>query len=133
MDEENASPKARKGFSSKDMAVIQKTDEEQKELYDFISKHSHFSKEEKYALRIDSVSSFEKQWNLTVDSRGKFEACHDHGVGLAARRAQQFVESAYDVLQHVDPIVQLVKDFGAPYGGMAIGTISFLFTTELLD
>jgi hypothetical protein len=113
-------------------AVIRKADEEQKQLYDFISKHSYFSEGEKNALKIDSVSTFEKQWNLTIDSKGKFEASHDHGVGLAARRAQQFVESAYDVLQHMDPIVQLIKVFGAPYGSMAIGTISFLFTVRTL-
>ncbi|KAL7902142.1 hypothetical protein HDV63DRAFT_360870 [Trichoderma sp. SZMC 28014] len=128
MGQENVSSKAKREFSSKDMAVVKKADEEQKQLHDFISNHSHFSEEEKCVLKVESVSAFEEQWNLTVDSRDKFEASHDHGAGLATRRAQQFVESAYDVLQHVDPIVQLVKDFGAPYGGMAIGTISFLFT-----
>jgi hypothetical protein len=108
-------------------------EEEQKQLHDFISNHSHFSEEEKYALQIDCVSTFEKQWKLVVDSRDNFEANHEHGVGLAARRAQQFVESAYDVLQHMDPIVQLIKDFGAPYGSMAIGTISVLFTVRILQ
>ncbi|KAL6823381.1 hypothetical protein V8C40DRAFT_247949, partial [Trichoderma camerunense] len=128
MDQENIPSKAKRGFSNRDMAVIQKTDEEQKQLYAFINKHSQFSEEEKYALQIDSVPAFIKQWNLAIDSRGKFEASHEHGVRLTARRAQQFAESAYDVLQHKNPIVQLVQDFGAPYGGMAIGVISFLFT-----
>ncbi|KAM0258111.1 hypothetical protein ACHAQJ_004016 [Trichoderma viride] len=131
MFQESHSSKVKKRFNDLDIAVIRKSDEEQKELHSFVSNRGQFSAEEKHALQIESVSEFEKYWNLTTDSKSKFEASHENGKGLARQKVQDFAVSAYNVLQQIAPIVQLVQNFGAPYGGIAIGTISFLFTIKL--
>ncbi|KAL7789034.1 hypothetical protein V8C37DRAFT_387015 [Trichoderma ceciliae] len=128
MAQELHSAKAKKRFNHQDIAVIKESDEKQKEFHAFVSNHSQFSTEEKYALQIESVAAFEEHWNLTADSKRKFDEIHEHGLGLAGQRAQKFASSAYNVLQQMTPIVQLVQNFGAPYGSMAIGTISILLT-----
>ncbi|KAK6495010.1 hypothetical protein TWF481_003038 [Arthrobotrys musiformis] len=108
--------------------MVKDSDIEQQKFHAFVnSQAGKFSEEEKSTLQIDSFDAFEKFWNKTLDTRQNFEANHEHGVGLAARTAQNFAASVYDILQHVGPLVEVVKDLGAPYGGMTIGTISFLF------
>ncbi|KAK6506458.1 hypothetical protein TWF506_011366 [Arthrobotrys conoides] len=127
MSLEISSPKGRTRFADHDMAVIKDSDIEQQKFRAFVDSQEKFSEEEKSTLQIDSFDAFEKFWNKTLDSRQNFEASHEHGVGRTVRTAQNFAASAYDILQHFGPLVEVVKDLGAPYGGMAIGTISFLF------
>ena len=112
--------------------MVKRSDDDQKVLRDFVKKDHRFSKEEKAALDIDSVDAFDIFWNSVLQSQNKFEETHKKGAGLAMRKVQDFGASASDIVQHMDPIVQIVKDFGAPYGGMAIGTITFLFTVWLI-
>jgi len=112
--------------------LVKRSDDEQQALRDLVKKDRSFSEEEKAALNIDSVAAFDIFWNSALQSQNKFEGAHKHGAGLAMRNVQDFGASASDILQHMEPIVQVVKDFGAPSGGMAIGTITFLFTVRLL-
>lgn len=44
------------------------------------------------------------------------------------QKTHQGLLDAHEILPHIDPIIQIVKAVGAPYGGMAIGTITFLLT-----
>jgi hypothetical protein len=108
--------------------LVKRSDDEQQALRDLVEKDPKFSKEERAALDIDSVAAFDIFWNSALQSQDKFEKAHEHGTELAMRKVQDFGASASDILQHMEPIVQVVKDFGAPSGGMAIGTITFLFT-----
>ncbi|KAF6831284.1 hypothetical protein CPLU01_06841 [Colletotrichum plurivorum] len=48
-------------------------------------------------------------------------------MGRASKGITNLAASANDILQNISPILELVRDFGAPYGGMAIGTICFVF------
>lgn len=41
-----------------------------------------------------------------------------------------FFAAASDILKYIGPLLNLIKDIGAPYGGMAIGTMSFLFAVR---
>lgn len=108
--------------------LVKRSDDEQQALRNLVESDSNFSDEEKAALDIDSVAAFEIFWNSALQSQNKFEEAHENGAGLAMRTFQDFGASASDIMQHMEPIVQVVKDFGAPSGGMAIGTITFLFT-----
>ncbi|KAI0853359.1 hypothetical protein F5Y00DRAFT_257384 [Daldinia vernicosa] len=128
MSQEKGSSKGIKLFSKNDMAVLEKSDHEQKRLREFANTHDRFSEEEKHALQLDSVDAFSRIWVNTLDAKGDFQVSHEHGVGATAQILQSSADTAVVILQHIEPILQLVKDFGAPYGGMAVGTISFLFT-----
>ena len=84
-------------------------------------------------MRIQSADDFEKFFGSALAAKGKFEASHRHGTGRAGRAIQNAGASAYEILQNMEPIVEIVKTFAAPYGGIAIGTISFLVTVGSLD
>lgn len=83
-------------------------------------------------MQITSADEFEKTFGSTLVAKDKFEASHRHGTGRVGRAIQNVGASAYDILQNMEPIVETVKTFGAPYGGLAIGTISFLVTVGAL-
>ncbi|PLB40287.1 uncharacterized protein BDW47DRAFT_116070 [Aspergillus candidus] len=117
-----------KRFNDQDLTVIEKSDAEQEEFHRIAQANSNFSKEELSALRIQSADDFEKFFGSTLAAKGKFEASHRHGTGRAGRAIQNSGASAYEILQNMEPIVEIVKTFAAPYGGIAIGTISFLVT-----
>jgi hypothetical protein len=78
-------------------------------------------------LYIDSKDAFENFWNAALSSKRGFDVGRASGIGLSKQRASEFGASAYEVMRNVSPILEIVKDFGAPYGGLAIGTVSFLF------
>ncbi|PKY01737.1 hypothetical protein P168DRAFT_321309 [Aspergillus campestris IBT 28561] len=117
-----------KRFNDQDLTVIEKSDAEQEEFHRVAQQNNNFSKEELSALRIQSADEFERSFGSTLAAKGKFEASHRHGTGRAGRAIQNAGASAYEILQNMEPIVETVKTFAAPYGGIAIGTISFLVT-----
>ncbi|KAJ5928276.1 hypothetical protein N7466_007232 [Penicillium verhagenii] len=108
-----------------DLDVVKRSDEAQHALRKFIHKKHTFSEEEKSTLDFNSVEAFEDYWGLTWKAKEKFGAAHNSEV---RSEIQSFVSSACGIMKSLDPIVALVKDLGAPYGSMAIGTISFVFT-----
>jgi hypothetical protein len=148
MAQENVSPKSQKGFADQDMfviasllrtftanwrirAVVKKSYVEQKDFRTFVRIRGKFSEEEKSTLEIDSVAAFESFWKTTLDAKGDFEASHEHGFGLVVQKTQNFAASAWDILRELQPILEVVKTFGGPYGTLAVGTISFLFAVRL--
>lgn len=44
--------------------------------------------------------------------------------------AQDFAVAASAIMNNMGPIIDLIRNIGAPYGGMAIGTVSFLFAVS---
>ncbi|KAJ5817754.1 hypothetical protein N7447_007762 [Penicillium robsamsonii] len=125
MPMESPSMNSKVCFSAQDLAVIKKSDEAQYALRGYVHEHGKFSEKEKIALKLESVESFGRFWTSTQDAKQKFDAGHHNGI---RSEMQSFASSACDILQNLEPILTLIKDFGAPYGSMAIGTISFIFT-----
>jgi hypothetical protein len=108
-------------------AKLKISDAGQHQLRQTVGKVGKFSTEEQSALRVDSIEAFEDYWDATIKSKNAFEDDHSHGVGLATQKATSFAASAYDILHDISPILDFVKDLGAPYGSMAIGTVAFFF------
>jgi hypothetical protein len=108
-------------------AIVKRSDSDQRTLRGFIEHAGKLSPKEKAALNVHSVPEFRRFWTSTLDAKKAFENSHSHGVGLAGKQFQSVASYAVDILQNMDPLIQIIKDFGAPYGGMAIGTISLLF------
>lgn len=76
---------------------------------------------------MNTVADFDHFWDAAIKAKGDFDAGREHGVGLAMKRVKRNSASAQDILHHIEPVVELVRDFAAPYGNLAIGTMSFLF------
>ncbi|CBX91214.1 hypothetical protein LEMA_P067220.1 [Plenodomus lingam JN3] len=68
----------------------------------------------------DLVAAFNIFWNDTAKAQATFESQHEHGAKKRMRNVQDFGETAADMMRQLEPIVQVIKDFGAPFGGMAI-------------
>ncbi|RSL74137.1 hypothetical protein CEP53_000477 [Fusarium sp. AF-6] len=119
-----------RAFSSKDMDKLQRSDQRQKDLREDVKLRRKFTKEERSALEIDSKEAFEAFWQTALGGKVAFDAAHEHGVGRASKRANSLAASAYTILQDMSPMVEIVKNFGSPYGSMAIGTICFVFAVS---
>lgn len=81
-------------------------------------------------MGIESIDAFGEFWAAALGSKQRFDAERDHGTGLAKKTAVNFGASAYGIMKDVNPMLEIVKDFGAPYGGLAIGTVSFFFAVR---
>ncbi|KAK2021281.1 hypothetical protein LX32DRAFT_605024, partial [Colletotrichum zoysiae] len=74
---------------------------------------------------------FESFWKTTQGARAQYDAKRESGMGRVGKDITNLAASANDILQNISPILDLVKDFGAPYGGMAIGTICFVMEEQI--
>lgn len=92
-----------------------------------------YTKTEKSALSIDSSEAFSKFWATALSDKRTFDEKHQHGRSRIGKQVTSFSASAHDIIKNFDPLMSIVKDFGAPYGGMAIGTICFLLTVCYLS
>ncbi|KAF6802116.1 hypothetical protein CSOJ01_11809 [Colletotrichum sojae] len=79
---------------------------------------------EKAALNVQSREDFEEFWKNTQEARVQYDAKRESGMGRAAKGMTNLAASANDILHNISPILDLIKDFGSPYGGMAIGTVA---------
>ncbi|CAG8959339.1 hypothetical protein HYFRA_00013109 [Hymenoscyphus fraxineus] len=87
-----------------------------------------FTKSEQSALNVDSKEAFEIFWKGALSNKRGFDVKREHGRRRAGKKVTSLSSSAYDIIQNFGSLVNIIKDFGAPFGGMAIGTICFLLT-----
>lgn len=117
-------------METKFRATLKRSDEDQLKFRDYVQRHRDFTAEEKAALSIDSVLSFQKAWDVAAQAKTTTEERRRRGRKRIGQSVQNFAVAASDIVTCMGPILELVKDIGAPYGGMAIGTVSFLFTVS---
>lgn len=106
----------------------------EKELVQFkgwVVGSKEFSENEKAAFKVDSVAAFSDYWQKTNSAKEDFDRSHEKGCGLWAKRYQSSAAFVQPFMDDFSPIVEIVKDFGAPYGGVAVGTISLLFAVSI--
>ena len=90
-----------------------------------------FSKDEKAALNVDSLVAFEDFWQNTNTAKADFDRGKERGCGLCVKRYQSSAAFISPFMKDFSPIVQIVRDFGAPYGAVAVGTMSLLFAVSV--
>ncbi|KAK3371087.1 hypothetical protein B0T24DRAFT_667819 [Lasiosphaeria ovina] len=127
---QNGTTERKKTFSERNSEKVKKCEEKQERLRTWAGKSRKFTPEEQSALRIDSKEAFKEFWEVSLDAKDNFDIEHDDRPGRLGQGATHLASSAYDILQNVSPMVSIIKDFGAPYGSMAIGTICFLFANR---
>lgn len=109
---------------------IKKSEEKQQDFRALVLKSKALSPAQKNALECKDLKGFKEFWALTNNSKAGFDQNHETGYKKHVRR---FEESADDVCRFMDnfsPIVNAVKDLAHPYGGIAVGVISILFTVK---
>jgi len=90
----------------------------------------NFSRAEKDAINCNTVTQFRKYWEDTSISRDAFENNHQKGCGLWVKRYPKTAVLVQEFMEDFNPIVEFVTMFAAPYGGIAVGTISVLFAVR---
>lgn len=127
------SPKGQSGekstrrFSDKDLKAVETSENAQVHFKDCVVASKGFSENEKAALKVDSVAAFKDYWEETNSAKEKFDRSHEKGCGLWAKRYQSSAAVIQPFVNDFSPIIQIVRDFGAPYGAIAVGTMSLLF------
>ncbi|KAH6697477.1 hypothetical protein F5X68DRAFT_226847 [Plectosphaerella plurivora] len=115
-----------KRFSQNNLHKLEQLDSQQKDFRKRIIGTQNFVAEQP-ALSVTSREAFEDFWKKVHGSKVVFDQKHEQGAGRLSRGATSLAASANEILRDVSPILELVRDFGAPFGGMAIGTICFVF------
>lgn len=111
--------------------AVKASEERQIEFKDWVVASKDFSKDEKAALNVDSVVAFEDFWQNTNTAKADFDSGKERGCGLCVKRYQSSAAFISPFMKDFSPIVQIVRDFGAPYGAVAVGTMSLLFAVSV--
>ncbi|KAI9370167.1 hypothetical protein BJX61DRAFT_544878 [Aspergillus egyptiacus] len=110
-----------KEFSQEDLHILEASDKEQKSFHAFVKRSRKCSEEEKRALGTTTVEEFMMAWDSALKHKEQYEQKRTGGI----RRG--FLDSAAamsDVLDNMNPILEVVRDSAGPFGGLAVGTIA---------
>ena len=107
--------------------------EQEAEFFKWLSKRKDLSADEKGALKLQTIAEIVDYWSQAVDST-KTEIAEARATGWRKYGDETYalVLEAHDILQTFQPLVNIVKDVGGPYGALGIGVISLLFTVSFL-
>ncbi|KAF2232960.1 hypothetical protein EV356DRAFT_578033 [Viridothelium virens] len=105
------------------IGVEQRLDQFQK----FVLKDKNFSNTEKKAIQIKDIKEFEVLWQDVLEAKETFEESHRKGYKMWSREYQNTANTIHSFIKEFSPILDIIRDFGGPYCGLAIGTVSVLF------
>ncbi|TLD28975.1 hypothetical protein PspLS_03327 [Pyricularia sp. CBS 133598] len=126
MDSKSIRPRLCGDWKETDIEQIKQCESQQKQLRHFAQNNQRFTDEERSALAIGTFGEFEDYWGRMMDNKITFDRSHERGIGRATKNATDFAAEAYTVVKNFNPLVEMIKDFGAPFGGMALGTLCFV-------
>lgn len=112
-------------FTDKQLNSIKTSNDKQKQFHESMRICAKFSDQEISALQFDSIPAFESFWHSTADAKQRYDTEHSKGAKRLAAKSQEYAAMAFDILHTMSPLLEIVKDLGAPFGGFAIGTLSF--------
>lgn len=107
-------------------------EDSQVRLRETVKKTAKFTNAERDALDIDNPEAFQTYWGDTLEAKLAFDRQHEHDTGRVAKGVTNFGSTAFNVLQNFNPMVEVIKEFGYPYGTLAVGTICFLFAVRCI-
>lgn len=92
---------------------------------------NEYSEREKKAIQCNTLADFKENWAENIEYKPELQSSHENGVGLGSKRHQTFTAVAQSFMDDFSPLIQIVKDFGAPYGVAALGILSMLLVVRL--
>lgn len=104
---------------------LQSSVKAQSEFRQSIEKSTHFSAEEKACLQVDSEEAFKHIWTDALTTKKHFD--ERRGLGGPESKLAAFASCTQEIFNSMSPMVDLLKDTGVPYVGIALGTLSFFF------
>lgn len=111
--------------------TIKSLENEQSEFQKLVATSNDYSVREKEVVGYETVAQFNAYWPKTTNANQEFDQSHTKGCGLFSKKYQSSAVVVQSFIQDFSPIIEIVKNFAAPYGGMALGTISVFFTVGL--
>lgn len=111
--------------------TIQRLEKKQSKFKKLVATSKDYSKIEKSVVNLDTVAEFDAFWQKTNDAKVEFDQNHERGCGLFSKRYQSSAVVVRSFMKDFSPIIEIVQDFAAPYGRLAVGTISVLFAVGL--
>jgi hypothetical protein len=112
---------------------IEELENEQRQFREWVMQSSDFSEDEKKAIHYNTLAEFKEYWGKAIETKSQLESCHEKERGLTSKRHRSFAAIVKRFMENFSPVIQIIRDFGAPYGNSAIGTISVLFVVSLAD
>lgn len=107
--------------------TVKRLENEQSDFKNLVASSKGYSEIEKAAVNVTTVAEFNTLWRNTNDAKKEFDHSHEKGCGLCSKTYQSSAVEVRNFLNDFSPILDVVQNFAAPYGGMAVGTISVLF------
>ena len=91
-----------------------------------------FSTREKEAYGVATVDAFSGYWQGVNSAKEDFDKSHEKGCGLWAKRYQSSTAFIKPFFDDFSPLVRTVKALGAPYGDIALATMTLLFAVSVI-
>ena len=107
--------------------TVKISDHEQGKFRTLVATSKEYSETEKAVFNFNTFAEFDAFWQKTNDAKEEFDQSHERGCGLWSKNYQSSAVVARSFMKDFSPIIDIVRDFGAPYGGLAVGTVSVLF------
>ena len=103
------------------------------EFFEWFDRRKVLSADEKGALKMRTIAEIVDYWSQAADAtKTEVEKTRATGWRKYGNETYGLALGAHDFLQTFQPLVNIVKDVGGPYGALGIGVISLLFTVSFL-
>lgn len=63
-------------------------------------------------------------------AQDSFQDARKVGIGRFFKKTTSLAASSHEMVEALNPLIAIIKDGGAPFGGVAIGTVCFLFAVR---
>ena len=111
--------------------TIKSLESEQTKFKKLVASSKDYSEIEKALINFNTLAEVDAFWQKTNNAKEEYEQRQERGCGLCLKSYQTSAVMVQSFMKDFSPIIDIVKDFGAPYGGLAIGTISVFFVVRL--
>lgn len=111
---------------------LQASQDRQKRFHERVHQSRRFTVAQQRALTVSSKKAFDTYWNEMQAAQGSFKDAREVGSGRFFKRVTSLAASSHEMIEGFNPIISFVKDSGAPFGGLAIGTVCFLFAVWII-
>jgi hypothetical protein len=102
----------------------------QKSLRENASVTRKLTSDQRSAFDINDDEAANRFLQSAFNTKDQFDSHRDHGVAKVMKQTTGLAAVAYDLLRNFTPMVEIVKDLGAPFGNAAIGILCCLFAVS---
>ena len=103
----------------------------QKSLRENIQIKRRLTPEQLSAFEVSSEEEVSHFLQTAFNAKNTFDGNREHGALKLSSETTRLAATAYDLLRDFSPMVEIVKDFGSPFGNITIGTLCCLFAVNL--